>query len=372
MLDHWQEVFQTLRRNKLRTFLTACGVFWGVFMLVVMLGFGKGLENGANRGFRAWAVNAVTVWGNETSLPYAGRAPGRNLQLTIDDAQAVAAQVDGVLEVLPRNFAMARFGGSRVSRKNKSDTFGVNGEVAHYPRVEDLNIERGRFLDEEDDRELRKVAVIGSRVQEVLFEPGEDPLGAQIRVDGVEMLVVGVHRSSLGGRRADWANGRIFVPRATVARMYGRGLRINQMSVLVAPERSALEVEDEVKALLHRRHSVHPDDKEAFGSWNRARDFAKFNTIFNGIAALTWFVGVLTLVAGAIGVSNIMMIAVAERTREIGIRKAVGATPLSLVGQIVSEAMVLTGLAGYLGLVAGVGVVEIAARIMAAAAARGP
>jgi putative ABC transport system permease protein len=372
MLEHWHEVFQTLRRNRLRTFLTACGVFWGVFMLVVMLGFGKGLENGANRGFRSWAVNAVTVWGNETSLAYAGRGPGRNLQLTIDDAQAVAAQIDGVLEVLPRNFAMARFGGSRVWRKNKSDTFGVNGEVAHYPRVEDLNIERGRFLDEEDDRELRKVAVIGSRVQEVLFDPGEEPLGAQIRVDGTEMVVIGVHRSPLGGRRGDWANGRIFVPRATVARMYGRGPRINQMSVLVAPDRSALEVEDDVKALLKRRHNVHPDDKEAFGGWNRARDYAKFQTIFNGIGGLTWFVGVLTLLAGAIGVSNIMMIAVAERTREIGIRKAVGATPLSLAGQIVSEAMVLTGLAGYLGLVAGVGVVEIAARIMAHAATRGP
>jgi putative ABC transport system permease protein len=154
--------------------------------------------------------------------------------------------------------------------------------------------------------------------------------------------------------------------------MYGRGPRINQISVLVAARRSSLEVEDEVKALLRRRHGVHPDDKEAFGTWNRVRDFAKFQTIFTGIAALTWFVGVLTMLAGAIGVSNIMMIAVAERTREIGIRKAVGATPLSLVGQIVSEAMVLTGLAGYLGLVAGVGVVEIAGRIMAAAAARGP
>jgi putative ABC transport system permease protein len=157
-----------------------------------------------------------------------------------------------------------------------------------------------------------------------------------------------------------------------MARMYGRGPRISQMSVLVAPDRNALEVEDDVKSQLRRRHNVHPDDKEAFGGWNRARDFAKFQIIFNGIAGLTWIVGVLTLLAGAIGVSNIMMIAVAERTREIGIRKAVGATPLSLAGQIVSEAMVLTGLAGYLGLVAGVGVVEIAARIMANAAARGP
>jgi putative ABC transport system permease protein len=372
MLDHWHEVFQTLRRNRLRTFLTACGVFWGVFMLVVMLGFGKGLENGATRDFRAWSVNAVTLWGNQTSMSHAGRGPGRALQLTIDDAAAVAAQVEGVQKVLPRTFAMARFGGARVTRKAKSEMFSLSGETADYPLVEDLIIERGRFLDEEDDGQVRKVAVIGSRVREVLFEPGEDPIGAGIQVNGTEVLVIGVHRTPMSGRRAERANGRVFLPRATLGRMYGRGPRINQLSVLVAPDRSALEVEDDVQALLKRRYNVHPDDREAFGSWNRARDFAKFNTIFNGIAALTWFVGVLTLLAGAIGVSNIMMIAVSERTREIGIRKAVGATPLSLVGQIVSEAMVLTGLAGYLGLVAGVGVVEIAARIMAHAASKGP
>jgi putative ABC transport system permease protein len=372
MLDHWQEVFQTLRRNRLRTFLTACGVFWGVFMLVVMLGFGKGLENGASRDFRAWSVNAVTVWGNETSMAFAGRGPGRVLQLTVDDAAAVAAQVEGVHKVLPRNFAMSRFGGSLVSRKGKNDSFGITGETADYPLVEDLLIERGRFLDADDETELRKVAVIGSRVREVLFERGEDPVGQGILVNGTEVVVIGVHRTPMSGRRADRANGRIFLPRATLGRMYGRGPRINQLSVVVAPGYSSLDVEDDVKALLRRRHNVHPEDREAFGGWNRARDYAKFRTIFDGIAALSWFVGVLTLLAGAIGVSNIMMIAVSERTREIGIRKAVGATPLSLVGQIISEAMVLTGLAGYLGLVAGVGVVELAARIMAEAASKGP
>jgi putative ABC transport system permease protein len=372
VLDHWQEVFQTLRRNRLRTFLTACGVFWGVFMLVVMLGFGKGLENGASRGFRAWNMNAVTLWGNETTRPFAGRGPGRNLQLTMDDAAAVAAQVDGIVQALPRNFALSRFGGSRVSRRDKTDSFAVSGETSDYLLIEDLNVERGRFLDPQDEAELRKVAVIGARVREVLFEPHEDPIGASVRINNVEVVVIGVHRTTMSGRRADWANGRIFMPRATLARMYGRGPRINQLSVVVAPGRSAVVVEEDIKTLLRRRHGVHPEDKDAFGGWNRARDYAKFQTIFGGIAALTWFVGVLTLLAGAIGVSNIMMIAVAERTREIGIRKAVGATPASLVGQIVSEAMVLTGLAGYLGLVAGVGVVELAARIMAAAAARGP
>jgi putative ABC transport system permease protein len=372
VLDHWNEVFQTLRRNRLRTFLTACGVFWGVFMLVVMLGFGKGLENGANRDFRSWAVNAVSIWGNETTKPYAGQAPGRDVKLTIDDAEAVATQVDGVLKVLPALFPSQRFGGNRVSYRDKIETYSVSGEVADYPLLEELIIERGRFLHEDDDRLVRKVAVIGARVRKELFGAKADPVGASVRINGVEFLVIGVHRTPMSGRRADWADGRIFVPRATIARMYGRGPRIKRLSVLVAPDHSSLTVEDDVKRLLRERHRVHPDDRDALGSWNRARDFAKFQTIFGGIAALTWFVGVLTLLAGAIGVSNIMMIAVAERTREIGIRKAVGATPLSLIGQIVSEALVLTGLAGYLGLVAGVGVVEVAGRIMAHAASKGP
>jgi putative ABC transport system permease protein len=369
-LDHWQEVLQTLRRNRLRTFLTACGVFWGVFMLVVMLGFGKGLENGATRGFGSWALNTAGVWAEATTMPYAGRAPGRQLELTLDDAEAVA-RVEGVEKVVPRNFFGGRGGGDVVSRKDKVETFRLLGDTFDWLSVEDVIIEKGRFLTPSDESETRKVAVIGARVREVLFAPDEDPIGEIVRAGGIPLTVVGVHRTSQAGERAEWLNGRIFVPRATVALLRGRGARINQLTVLVSAGHDAGEVEEAVKALLRRRHAVHPDDRPAFGSWNRAREFAKVNRLFTGIAGLTWIVGVMTLLAGVIGVSNIMMIAVAERTREIGIRKAVGATPLSIIGQILTEATVLTGLAGYSGLVAGVGVVELAARIMARAPSGG-
>jgi putative ABC transport system permease protein len=187
-----------------------------------------------------------------------------------------------------------------------------------------------------------------------------------VHVGQVAVTVVGVHRSPMSGRRADWMNSRIFMPRTTVAFMrFGGTYRINQMTILMDSTQGAQQTGEAVKAVLKRRHAVHPDDPRAFEDWNRAEQYAKVQKLFGGIAALTWIVGVMTMLAGAMGVSNIMMIAVAERTREIGIRKAIGATPLSIVGQVVTEATVLTGMAGYLGLVAAVAVVEATARLMA-------
>jgi putative ABC transport system permease protein len=366
MLDHWQEVFQTLRRNRLRTFLTACGVFWGVFMLVVMLGAARGLENGATGGFGTFALNTVFVWGDETSKPYAGYQAGRRLQFTVDDAEAVRG-VPGVEVVSPRNMMRGRWGGaSAVRRKDKAESFGMWGVDHDFNRLETLDIEAGRFIDPDDVRQARKVAVIGSRVREVMFDPSENPIGGTLQVGASEITVVGVYRSPLAGRQGEWANSRMFLPRTVFSRMNGRSPHlIDDLAILVAANESAVDVEADVKSLLRRRLKVHPDDRSAPGSFNRAANFAKVRRLFWGIAALTWVVGTLTLLAGAIGVSNIMMIAVAERTREIGIRKAIGATPASITAQILTEATVLTGLSGYLGLVAGIGVVELAGKILA-------
>jgi putative ABC transport system permease protein len=364
-LDHWQEVFQSLRRNRLRTALTACGVFWGVFMLVVMLGFAGGLENAVKGDFGNWASNAVFIWGERTGMPFAGHQPGREIQLTLEDAEFIASRIDGVDKVLPRNQRGGRFGGSAVTRKDKSESFGVSGELPEYLLLESLDIVKGRFLNPSDMSERRKVAVIGSRVREVLFGPGEEPLGQSIQIASSEFVVVGVYNAPAAGGRADWINGRVFVPQTTYARTYSTGNKVGAFAILVDPKRSSMEVEQEVRRALYARHRVHPDDTRAMGSFNRAKEFGKINNLFLGIAGLTWIVGVLTLMAGAIGVSNIMMIAVSERTREIGIRKAIGATPFSIMFQIVQEAVALTALSGYMGLVAGVGVLEIASRIVA-------
>jgi putative ABC transport system permease protein len=372
-LDHWHEILQTLRRNRLRTFLTACGVFWGVFMLVVMLGFGRGLERGVESDFGLFAFNTVFVWGQRTGMPYAGHQPGRQVWLTTDDAARVR-QIEGVELVLPRNFVGGFGGRTIVARLDKSQGFAVSAEEPEYLRLEALEMGRGRFLNPADLAEGRKVAVIGRRVVETLFADGSDPLGQSITVNGVGFTVVGIYRTDESGPRGDWFAGRVFIPRTTFVRTFAGGNRIGGMAILVAPGASSSTVEDHVRTVLSQRQRVHPDDIRAFGSFNRDKEFRKITGLFLAIQGLSWFVGLLTLLAGALGVSNIMMIAVAERTREIGIRKAVGATPWAITGQIVTESTLLTGLAGYLGLVVGVGVLELAGRIIAALpkAANGP
>ncbi len=363
-LDHWTEVAQSLRRNRLRTILTACGIFWGIFMLVMMLGFGNGLERAVLGEMGHFAKNAVFVWPERTSKAYKGRQPGRRIELREDDAAAITSAVRGVELVVPRNHLGGWGSNGQVSRKGKSDNFLVTGDLPEFLRLETMLMEGGRFLNPRDLSEYRKVAVIGARVRDTLFSPGEDPIGDSIKVGNIDFTVIGVYRSPAAGPAADWQNGRIFVPRTTFGRAFATGNRVDYLAVLVAPDRSAEDVEAEVRAVLKARHAVHPDDPRGLNSFNRAKEFRKFHGLFLGIGALTWIVGIVTLVAGAIGVSNIMMIAVAERTKEIGIRKAIGATPWSIMSQIVQEALVLTAFAGYAGLVAGVGVLEVIGAVL--------
>jgi len=298
-LDHWQEVFQSLRRNKLRTVLTACGVFWGVLMLVVMLGFARGLENAVTRDFANWAPNAIFVWGQRTSKPYAGQQPGRDVVMTEEDAEYLKARVPGIEAVVPRNQSGGRWGGSNlVTRKDKSESFGVFGDMPEYLQLENLIISRGRFLDAWDISERRKVAVIGDRVREVMFAADEDPIGQRLRIGNADYLVAGVYKSPQTGGRGDWINGRIFIPRTTFARTFNTGNRLGTIAILVGPQGSSAEIEQEVLTALRARHRVHPEDLQAYGSFNRQKEFKKINNLFLGIAGLTWIVGVLTMLAG--------------------------------------------------------------------------
>ena len=367
-LDHFHEIFQTLRRNRLRTFLTACGIFWGVFMLVLMLGFGRGLEKAVEEDMGFWAINNIGFWTQATSKPYAGRQAGRRIWLTLDDVEAVN-RVPGVKVAWGRN----HFFGAKVTRGEKSIQSMVTGDYPEIRLTESSVISHGRFLNPADIKESRKVAVIGTRVQELLFEKDEHPIGKWIQVSGGMFQVVGVLDASLagGGGRAEMLASRVFLPRDTLARILNMGNRITSIPMLVENTRPSTEVEADVKALLKRRHQIAPDDERAVQGFNRDKQFQRFVGLFTAIRVLSWVVGVFTLLAGAIGVSNIMMIAVAERTKEIGIRKAIGATPSSLISQIVAEATVLTGLAGYLGLVVGVVVLEIAAKIVKSVPAGG-
>jgi putative ABC transport system permease protein len=356
-IDGWQEILTTLRRNKLRTALTAIGVFWGIFILIVMIGVGSGLETGVTRRMSGFAHNAIYVWGQRTTMPHAGMQPGRRVEFDNRDAQALA-RIEGIGHLAPRN----QLGGFRqngvVRRGNQTGSFSVMGDYPALRFIESMRLGEGRFLDDLDVEERRKVAVIGRQVVDQLFEPGEDPIGQAVQIGGVYFQVIGVFDPVQTGEQADRQAQNIFVPFTTFQQAFNFGDRVGWFSLTVAPGHDGAAVEAEVRQALAARHHIAPEDEQAIGSYNAEKDFTKIQNLFTGIDAIIWFAGVMTLLAGVIGVINIMLISVKERTREIGVRKALGATRRSIVGMILRESVLLTSLAGCLGILAGVAVIE--------------
>jgi len=364
--DHWREIYEALRGNKMRTFLTAFGVFWGIFMLMVMLASGNGLWNGVSQGFSEEATNSVFIWSQRTSKPWRGMPTGRSMQLDAADTVAITAQIGEAAVVCPRNQLGGFRGGNNVTRGTKAGAFSVMGDVPEITRVAPVHVVSGRFLNRLDLDERRKVAVIGPRVREVLFGKAEDPLNQAIRINGVTFRVIGMFQPKRTGGDRNEEVQTIFVPFSTFQSAFNFGDRVGWFALVSKPDVPASVVETKTLALLKDRHRVAPDDARAFGHYNSEVEFNKVSGLFTGIRGLVWIVGIGTLSAGVIGVSNIMLVIVRERTNEIGVRRAVGATPLSITAQIIFEALVLTTFAGYLGLVAGVGVVAVIGRAIAA------
>lgn len=353
-LDKWQEVLHTLRRNKLRTLLTAAGVLWGIFMLVLMLGFGNGLERGVMQNMVGFVSNSVYVWGQRTSKPYEGLAPGRRIRFTTQDIQAIQHSVSGIAALAPRNQLGGWQDGNNVSYGTKTGNFGVMGDYPELIQVDNIEVIEGRFLNQTDMDDKRKVTVIGQHVREVLFGPGRSPIGEYVKIRGVYFRVVGVQRSSLPGQEGERGNSTLYVPFSTFQVVFNNGNRVGWFAVAAHPHVPGPELEAAMRRALSATHRVHPEDKQAFGSYNAAEKFNRVQRMFAGIRAFIWFVSLATLMAGALGVSNIMLISVKERTREIGVRKALGATPAAIVWMVLQETVVLTVLAGYLGLFLGV------------------
>ena len=363
-LDHWQEIQSALVRNRMRTFLTAFGVFWGIFLLMVMLGSGSGLRKGVMQGFEGGATNSFFIWTQRTQKPFAGMPAGRRIQLTNADVAALREKVPEAEVVAPRNQLGGFGGGNNVTRGRKAGAFSVMGDYPEILRIQSLRLESGRFLNPLDVAESRKVAVIGTRVKELLFARGADPVGDSIVIGGVFFQVIGVFRSAQSGDDADRDAQTIFVPFTTFQRAFNFGERVGWLAVISKADVPASVAEEKALTLLRSRHKVAPDDARAFGHFNLEEEFGKVQGLFRGIRILVWLVGIGTLTAGVIGVSNIMLIIVKERTKEIGIRRAVGAGPLAIVSQIVMEASILTAVSGYLGLVAGIGVMELVGRLL--------
>jgi putative ABC transport system permease protein len=358
-LDRWQEIYHVLRKNKLRTFLTAFGVFWGIFMLVIMLGSGKGLQNGVTQNFGDMATNSVFIWAQQTSISYKGFPRGRYFNYENSDIQALQDGIPEIKYLAPRTNVGGYNGTSNVVRKLKTGNFGLFGDYPVYNSIDPVNMIEGRFLNDNDLKEKRKVAVIGQRVVDLLFEKNEKPLNQYIQINGVYFMVIGVFKSKRTGEAASQDNQRINMPFTTLQRTFNYGNTVGFFNLTAKDDVPVDVVEKKAIEILKKRHSVAPSDDDAVGHFNLRKEYDKMEGLFFGIRLLVWIVGTGTLLAGVIGVSNIMLVVVKERTKEIGIQRALGATPLNIISEIITEAVVLTTFAGYFGLVVGVGLLEL-------------
>lgn len=355
MIDGLQEILYTLRRNKLRTALTAFGVFWGIFMLILLLGAGRGMQNGVMDSFADNALDTIIIWSGTTSVAYQGQGLGRRIGYTEDDIIALRQQVEGLRFITGAN----SMGQGTVTFGNKTGFFDLYGIDDTYFKIRDqIPFPSGRTINYLDDAETRKVAVIGTSVRDRLFGPSVNPEGKMIQVNNINLTVIGVfHDRNNNGRDSE----RVFVPYSTFTKTFGRG---NQVHVIWARPKAGVDgfaLEEQVVDLLKKRHNVAPEDKRAIQTFNFAEPAKMVKGLFVAINGFIWFVGLGTLTAGIVGISNIMIITVKERTREIGIRKALGATPFSIVSTLLLESILVTGIAGYAGLVMGVGLVELMA-----------
>ena len=355
LFERVAEILSVLNRNRLRTLLTALSVAWGMFVLALLLGAGRGLENGAAWEFRDDAVASIFVHSGQTSVPFAGRRLGRDVKFTNDDYDALKREV---VDIEHRSGSFYLWGEFQVRRGSEHSAFDIRGVHPEFEYLEKTQMVRGRYLNDIDVAEHRKVCVIGTKVREALFGP-DDPIGQFIQIRGLYYLVVGEFEDT--GGEAELR--KIYIPISTAQLVYHSPRRIHSFMFDLKTDDLARSQQAGVGAqrVLAARHQISPEDRRAIRIFNNLERFYKVTSVFAWIRVFVWIVGLGTLLAGVVGVSNIMLIAVAERRQEIGIRRAVGASAVSIVGMILGEAILLTTLSGYAGLIAGVGVIEFVA-----------
>lgn len=355
----WQEIFGSIKKNKTRTIITVIGVLWGIFVYIAMAGAAKGLDNGFERAFETVAMNSMFTWAQSTSMPYDGYKTGRRLQLKIQDVTVIQNRIPEIQYIAPRN-AKGVFGDApaNVVRGLKSGDYAIYGDFPIYTKIATKKIyDGGRFINDEDIAQNRKVCVIGERTQAELFEEDEDPIGAYIRLDNIYFQVVGVHKFTPGGGFE--SDSDVFIPFSTFRKLYNTADNVGWLTIAAYDDADVVQVEKDVKSTLKSIHRVHPDDERAFGAFNLGEIFNRIMGFAKGMTFLSLVVGIATILAGVIGIGNILLIAVKERTKELGVRRALGATPREVKSQIVLESVFLTTIAGLLGIILGAFVLKI-------------
>ena len=357
--DRWDEIIEALSRNWFRTALTAFGVLWGIFILVILLAAGKGLENGVKKDFGGIATNSMFMWTQTISKSYKGLPKGRRFNYNLGDVTAMKENIPQLRFVSPRN-QLGGFGGANnVVRGLNSGAFNVYGDYPEYIEQQPMNITAGRFINYSDIKANRKIAVIGEGVKNALYDKGEEFIGTYVKINGVNFMVVGTYSKVASNGNSEEDQKEIYVPFTAFSQAFNMGDTVGWMAVTAKDGYSITALKAEIFDLIKNRHSIHPEDDRAIGNFDLFEEYQKVDGLFLALKIVAYFVGILVLLSGIIGISNIMLIVVKERTKEIGIRRALGASPWSIRGQILMESVFLTIISGMVGISLGAAVIYI-------------
>ena len=351
--DRWNEILEVLTTNWVRTLLTAFGVFWGIFILILLLAAGKGLENGIKSDFGDIATNTMFMWTQTVTKSYQGMAKGRQFSYRLQDVEDIWNNVDNLRFVSPRNQLGGFRGSANVIRGIETGAFDVYGDYPEIIKQEPMEIVEGRFINHSDIDQKRKVAIIGQGVKTSLYEKGENILGTYIKINGVNFMVIGSYKKKASGGDSEEQQKQIFVPFTSFSQAFNRGDRVGWMAITAQDGTPITEIKNQIFDIVKKNHKIHPEDNRAVGHFDLFEQYNRVESLFMALKVIAYFVGTLVLLSGVIGVSNIMLIVVKERTKEIGIRRAVGATPAKIRAQILTESVFLTIIAGMAGITFG-------------------
>ena len=347
--DRWDEILEALNANRVRTFLTAFGVFWGITILVLLLALTNGLRNGVTADFGNFATNSMFMWGQRTSISYKGVPKGKRVEYKISDVEAIKGDMPELKYVSPRNSLGGYNGANNVTRGTKTGAFQIYGDYPEFIKQKPMDILEGRFLSYSDINAKRKVCVIGPDVVKGLYDRGEEAMGSYIKINGVNFMVVGTFKITNSQGDSEEEANTVFIPFTTFNQAFNYGDRVGWMAITANDDVSITAVKERVFELMRNRKNLHPEDVRAIGHRDLAEQFGRVNGLFNILSVVGYFVGILILASGVIGINNIMLIVVKERTKEIGVRRALGATPWTIKSQIMQESLLLTILSGMVG-----------------------
>jgi putative ABC transport system permease protein len=351
--DRWNEIIEVLTSNWVRTLLTAFGVFWGIFILILLLAAGKGLENGVKQDFGDIATNTMFTWTRTVTKSFEGMSKGRRYSFDLDDVADIRENVANLRFISPRNQLGGFRGDNNVTRGLNVGAYNIYGDYPEIINQDPMDITSGRFINYADINEKRKVAIIGEGVQNELYDKGEEVIGSYIKIQGVNFMVIGTYKKKTQGGDGEEDQKQIYIPFTSFSQAFNRGDKVGWMAITANDGTPITAIKEQIFDVIRKNHKIHPEDTRAIGHFDLFEQYNRVESLFIALKIIAYFVGILVLLSGIIGVSNIMLIVVKERTKEIGIRRALGATPSNIRGQILIESVFLTIISGMAGIVFG-------------------